>query len=72
MRKFVEKLLIPSIVIIEYIKIVGKRIEKEGANIRLRSWIDSGAKVIFLTEKLAFKAGELAIKNPGIPLVDSI
>jgi len=67
-----EKLLIPSIVVVEYIKVVGKRIGKERASVRLRSWIDSGAKVVFLTEELAFKAGELALKNPNAPLADVI
>ena len=67
-----ETLLIPSIVITEYIKIAGRRIGKDSANIKLRHWINAGAKVIDLTEEIAFKAGDLALKHPQIPLADII
>ena len=67
-----EKFFIPSVVIVEYVRVAGRRIGKEAVSVRLRSWINAGAEVVPLTEELAFKAGELALKNPGVPLADTI
>ncbi len=67
-----EKLIIPAIAIVEYIKIAGKRIGQEAAKVRIRAWIEAGAQVAGLTEEMSFKAGILALKNPNIPLADVI
>ncbi len=67
-----EKLYIPSIVLVEYLKVAGRRIGGEAARVRLRSWINAGAEVIFLSEESAFKAGNLSLRNPRVPLADII
>jgi len=67
-----EKLLVPNIVVVEYIKIAGRRIGKEAAKTRLNLWRNIGVEIVSLTEELSFKAGELALKHPQIPLADTM
>jgi predicted nucleic acid-binding protein len=67
-----EGLIIPSIVITEFIKIAGHKLGRESAKIRLRIWISGGAKIVPLDEELAFFAGEMALSHINIPICDVI
>ena len=67
-----KKIYIPSIVVVEYIKVAGKRIGRISAEMKVKAWINSGVKIISLTSQTAFEAGKLALKNPNIPIADII
>ncbi|MGB9727455.1 MAG: PIN domain-containing protein [Nitrososphaeria archaeon] len=67
-----EEIIIPSIVIVEFLKVVGSVIGKDSARIRLRLWIGGGAKIIPIDEEVAFLAGEIALAHKNLPLADAI
>jgi predicted nucleic acid-binding protein len=67
-----EELIIPSIVIIEFIKVAGARLGVEQAGIKLKLWIARGAGVLSVDEETAFLAGELALRHRDIPMADVI
>jgi len=77
MKNFLSKiskdsLIIPSIVVIEFIKIAGLTIGLEMAKIKLRLWIGSGAEVTPIDKDTAFLAGEIASQHKGVPIADVI
>jgi predicted nucleic acid-binding protein len=67
-----EKLLIPSIVIIEFIKVAGTRVGAEQAGIKLRLWIARGTGVPSVDEEAAFLAWEMALRHRDVPMADVI
>ena len=67
-----EELYIPSIVVVEYIKVAGRRIGIDAAETRIRSWINSGVRLITLDYDTSMEAGELSAKYPFIPMADII
>ncbi|MEM3404534.1 MAG: PIN domain-containing protein [Nitrososphaeria archaeon] len=67
-----DSLIIPSVVVIEFIKITGLTIGLETAKIRLRLWIGSGVEVAPIDKDTAFLAGEIAFQHKGIPIADVI
>ncbi|MBC7091638.1 MAG: PIN domain-containing protein [Nitrososphaeria archaeon] len=67
-----EEIIIPSIVIVEFLKVVGSVIGKDSAKIRLRLWIGCGAKIVPINEEVAFAAGEMALVHKNLPLADAI
>jgi predicted nucleic acid-binding protein len=67
-----DSLIIPSVVVIEFIKIAGFTIGLEPAKIKLRLWIGSGAEVTPIDEDTAFLAGEIAFQHKGVPIADII
>ena len=67
-----EGLIVPSIVITEYIKIAGKRIGLEASETHIRSLMASGAMVRSINGRIAFTAGKLALKYPNIPIADTL
>jgi predicted nucleic acid-binding protein len=67
-----ERLLIPSIAIIEFIKVAGTRLGAEQAEIKLRLWMARGAGVLSVDEETAFLAGELALRHRDVPMADVI
>lgn len=68
----VEKVIIPSVVVAEYIKVAGRRIGKAAAIAKLNTWLGSGAIFIPLTKEIAMKAGELLLRYPNVPIADAI
>ncbi|RSN71724.1 PIN domain-containing protein [Candidatus Methanodesulfokora washburnensis] len=67
-----EKLIIPSIVITEFMKVAGTRLGAEQARIKLKLWTARGAGVLSVDEETAFLAGELALRHKDIPIADVI
>jgi predicted nucleic acid-binding protein len=65
-----ERLLIPSITIVEFIKVAGTRLGAEQAGIKLRLWIARGAGVLSVDEETAFLAGKLALRHRDVPMAD--
>lgn len=66
------KIIIPSVVVVEYTKIAGRRIGRAAAETRLNLWKNAGAEIVCLSQELAYEAGKLALKYPEVPLVDII
>ncbi|RSN68610.1 type II toxin-antitoxin system VapC family toxin [Candidatus Korarchaeum cryptofilum] len=67
-----EKLIIPSIVITEFMRVAGTRLGAEQARIKLKLWTARGAGVLSVDEETAFPAGELALRHKDIPIADVI
>jgi len=64
-----ERLIIPSIVITEFMRVAGTRLGAEQARIKLKLWT---AGVLSVDEEIAFLAGELALRHKDIPIADVI
>lgn len=71
-RLLENKIIIPSVVVVEYIKIAGKRIGRAAAETKLNLWKNIGAEVAHFSEELAYEAGRLALNHPRLPLADII
>ena len=67
-----EALLIPSIVVAEFIKVVGLKVGLAGARAMVRSWVNAGARVSDITLEDADKAGEYLLKIPDLPIADAL
>ncbi len=63
-------LLLPSIVITEFIKLAGKKLGEEAALIFLKELTTRGAFIIAIDETIATEAGKLALRHWGIPVAD--
>ena len=70
-RRAGEGFVIPAVVVAEFIKVAGRRLGSERAEVRLRVWISSGAKVAPIDERVAFEAGRMALAR-GVPLADAL
>jgi predicted nucleic acid-binding protein len=74
---FIEKettrqLLVPSIVITEFIKYAGARIGEDAAMTRIRLLKEKGLKIANLDEKNALTAGSLLLAHPNVPIADAL
>ncbi len=67
-----EGLLIPTVVVVEYLKVAGRKLGKQAAILRIQKLKNDGAEFISLDEKIAFTAGELLLKEPEKPIGDVI
>jgi len=67
-----ENLLLPTVVLSEFIEIAGARIGEEAAKTRIRLLKERGLKVIEFDELHALKTGNLLLSNRNIPLADAI
>jgi hypothetical protein len=76
-RDFLEKelkgnLLVPSIVLTEFIEVAGSNIGLEAAKTRIRLLKDRGLQIVVLDEKQALIAGELLLSNGNVPVADGV
>jgi len=67
-----ERVAMPSIVAVEYIRVAGRRIGRTAAVARLNMWLNSGAELAPLSRETAVKAGELSLKHPNVPIADAV
>jgi predicted nucleic acid-binding protein len=67
-----EGLIVPTVVIVEYVKIAGIKVGKEAALTRILNFADSGAEFSALDDATAKLAGELLLKNRDKPMGDAI
>jgi len=67
-----EKLLLPTVVLSEFIEIAGARIGEEAAKTRIRLLKERGLQVLEFDELHALKTGNLLLSNRNIPLADAI
>ena len=65
-----EGLIIPPVVAVEFIKLAGSKLGREGAEVKLRRWINTCAKIHEMGEVESFLAGRMALSHRGVPLAD--
>ncbi len=67
-----ETLVIPTVVISEFIKVAGRRLGRETARVRMRAWLSSSrVEAVSLNVDIAEMSGELSSEH-DIPLADAI
>ncbi len=71
-RELGQRLLAPTIVFTEFLKIVGPRIGEGAARLRLNLLKDRGLRILEITEEMALSAGSLLIKHQDVPIADAI
>jgi predicted nucleic acid-binding protein len=71
-RELSNRLLAPSIVLTEFLKIAGLRIGEATARLRLRLLKERGLHTLDLTEEMALSAGSLLLKHQEIPIADAL
>ena len=71
-REVVGRLLAPSIVLTEFVKIAGARIGESAALLRLNLLKERCMRVIPLGEELALVAGRLLLSHPDVPIADAL
>ena len=67
-----HRLLAPSIVLTEFLKIAGTRMGESAARLRLNLLKERGMKVLALTEEMALAAGSLLLAHQNIPIADAL
>ncbi len=67
-----ENLLVPTVVLAEFIEIAGARIGEEAAKTRIRLLKERGMQVVPFDERHALITGSLLLKNRNVPLADAI
>ena len=65
-------LIIPTVAVVEYLKIAGSKIGREAALARIQNFEESGAEYCILDEAMAKLAGQLLLKNRNKPMGDAI
>src|SRR5713226_2934259 len=71
-RELSARLLAPSIVLTEFLKIAGVRIGEATARLRLRLLKERGLRTLELREEMALSAGSLPLKQQEIPIADAL
>ncbi len=71
-RELGQRLLAPSIILTEFLKIAGPRMGEGAARLRLRLLKERGLRTLEFTEEMALSAGALLIKHQEIPIADAI
>ena len=71
-RSLREGLVIPSVVLTEYLKTAGKKIGKQGAMARILNLKENGAEISDLDENIALRAGELLLKDEERSIGDAV
>ncbi len=71
-HELTHRLLAPTIVLTEFMKIAGVRIGEATARLRLRLLKERGLHTLALSEEMALSAGSLLVKNQEIPIADAL
>src|SRR5713226_10018869 len=71
-RELAHRLLAPTIVLTEFLKIAGVRIGEGTARLRLRLLKERGLQTLVLSEEMALSAGSLLLKHQEIPIADAL
>jgi hypothetical protein len=67
-----QQLIVPTIVLTEFMKLAGAVIGQEATKNRLRQLKERGFKIIPLDEQHAITAGSLLLSHGNIPIADTI
>jgi len=71
-KEISKRLLAPSIVLTEFIKIAGSRMGGDAARTRLRLLKDRGMRTVALEEEEAVVAGGLLLSHQDVPIADAL
>lgn len=71
-RELAGRLIVPTIVLTEFLKIAGVRIGEATARLRLRLLKDRGLHTLAVSEEMALSAGSLLVKHQEIPIADAL
>ena len=71
-RELAGRLVAPSVVSTEFLKIAGARIGESAAELRLNLLKERGMKVIPITEEMALIAGRLLLSHQDVPIADAL
>jgi hypothetical protein len=71
-EEIMKRLLAPSIILTEFIKIAGPRMGKESAKTRLRLLRERGMRTAALGEDEALVAGDLLLSHQDVPTADAL
>jgi predicted nucleic acid-binding protein len=71
-RELTGRLLAPSVVLTEFVKIAGSRIGGSASLLKLNLLMERGMKTIPVTDELALIAGRLLLSHPDIPIADAL
>ncbi len=67
-----EKLLVPTVVLAEFIEIAGARIGEEAAKTKIRLLKERGILIVPFEERHALETASLLLSNRKVPLADAI
>jgi len=71
-RELSGRLLAPSVVLSEFIKIAGRRIGEEAALVRINLLKERGMRVIPIDEEMAIVAGKILLTTSDVPFADAL
>lgn len=71
-RELAHRLIVPSIVLTEFIRIAGSRIGEKAALVRLNLLKERGARILAMDEQLAIAAGKLLLAHQNVPMADAL
>ncbi len=71
-KEIAHGIILPSIVLSEFLKIAGSRIGIQATARTIRILKERGMKVKSIDEELAIEAGKLLIKHTSVPFADSL
>jgi len=71
-RELTRRLLVPTIVLTEFLKIAGVRIGEATSRLRLRLLKERGLRTLELSEEMALAAGSLLLKHQETPIADAL
>lgn len=71
-REIAGRLVAPSVVSTEFLKIAGARIGEAAAELRLNLLKERGMKVIPITEEMALTAARLLLTHQDVPIADAL
>ena len=71
-KEIARHLLAPSIILTEFLKIVGPRMGEEAAKVRIRLLKDSGMRIVSLGEEDALVAGSMLLSHQKVPIADAL
>lgn len=67
-----EALVIPTVVVSEFVRVAGKRLGRETAKVRMRAWLSSSkVKLADLDLETAEMSGEISLEH-DVPLADAV
>lgn len=71
-KEIARRLLAPSIILTEFMKIAGPKIGEDAARTRIRLLVERGMRITPLDEEQALVAGSLLISHQNVPIADAL
>jgi len=71
-KEIERRLLAPSIILAEFLKIAGPRMGEDAARVRMRLLKDMGMRTMALDEEEALVAGSMLLSHQNVPIADAL